>query len=591
VKPLVMPLSRQQEQPSAQLTLEVYVVDAISGAPISDATVDIVEGPNSLANNFDLYELGVDAYRGSTTPPQNISLPPISTKVGLAYGPRKFRSLDTDKLGRSVFYNIPDGYYRLVAAAKGYIREEYGAAAVGKSGRVLNVPHEAKTAVLRLTPAAEIEGNVTSVDELPVPNFSVYLLRPIFTSDGLRDFVAIRKTTTDPTGRFIFTGIAPGRYSVATGRDPEVKQRKGPVQQLAYKWSYYPQKSNSLTAGYIDLGPSGQFRGVKLLLEPQELRSVRGQILDSQPVTSGGGIKVALISSAPFQMLGIEGKRIRSSETVAGDGSFEFHDLEEGSYILEATRPASPTDQARSARTFEGADASFPIEVSGSDIDTMSLRFLDASPIQGKLRTSDNKALSAAVVQASPVSSFGAVKPQLQFQSVKTLLPSALVFPDMTNGSFSMKAISGKYRVEMPGCNVYIKEILLDGSRFQGDTVTISSKTSNIEVILGTDGGSISGVVVDELSKPVQTAIWGLLLPDPLTTTIGFFRLFTLSGNGRFSMETIPPGRYKVFAWSDIDKFSCFDPDVLSRSVVQASSVQVVANSASVINVKAILLR
>jgi Carboxypeptidase regulatory-like domain len=92
------------------------------------------------------------------------------------------------------------------------------------------------------------------------------------------------------------------------------------------------------------------------------------------------------------------------------------------------------------------------------------------------------------------------------------------------------------------------------------------SERIDLDVLLGSDGGSVEGVVSDSDDKPVTGATVVLIPNDTvLRTRFDFTRDVVTDQAGHFELKSIAPGRYKLFAWDDIEPGSWFDPEVLRR--------------------------
>ncbi len=176
----------QQTSPNALATLQVSVLDATSGKSILGAEVKLVTGTNPLLGGQDFAAVQRQL---------------LGSKGLLAPPTPNVRTLNTDGTGSSVFHNIEPGSYRISASADGYLDGEYGSAIVGKAGTVLSVATGANAVELRLTPAASVEGVVTTTEARAVPGLPVYLVRPSFVPDGYK-LIAVKQTASDGTGRF-----------------------------------------------------------------------------------------------------------------------------------------------------------------------------------------------------------------------------------------------------------------------------------------------------------------------------------------------------------------------------------------------------
>ncbi len=344
-------------------------------------------------------------------------------------------------------------------------------------------------------------------------------------------------------------------------------------------------------ANFIDLGPATQFGGIKLIVVPQELHRVSGRVLDFDTSPAPEPVILSLYSSAPFQstMQGLSSRKLRATKQVSGRGNFDFYDLEEGSYLLDAVRSENRPTQVLAAVS-AGHGIPFDLVIKDKDLDDWNVRLYQTKLIRGRLRTMNNTPLTKAFKAIGPdvFNREPSLRAQILFSSTNDLLPSVTAFPDTTDGSFSFNSISGRYRISLGDPGLYIKEIRVDGVPDRNAVTEIPQNTNSIEVIVGTDGATISGVVVDQQSNPIKAVVYGLLLPDPVPNEIAFYRNLYTDSQGRFVLRGIPSGHYRIFAWDGIDTTSYFDPELLSRSYVHALPVQVTENNGTTVNVTAI---
>jgi hypothetical protein len=126
--------------------------------------------------------------------------------------------------------------------------------------------------------------------------------------------------------------------------------------------------------------------------------------------------------------------------------------------------------------------------------------------------------------------------------------------------------------------NVYVKsarlggvDVLNTGLRFNGET----DKT--LEIVLGTNAGSLTGRVEDDRKQPAAS-VFVTLIPD-----IGTARLFrtdmykttSTDSNGVFEIKGLPPGDYKVFALEGFEKDAWLDPTFFKPYEDRGISVRV----------------
>ena len=99
--------------------------------------------------------------------------------------------------------------------------------------------------------------------------------------------------------------------------------------------------------------------------------------------------------------------------------------------------------------------------------------------------------------------------------------------------------------------NAYVKSIRLGGEDVLRNGIHIARSVDNpLQIVLGIDGGTISGSVVDEKLSPFANATVALVpeLAD-LRRRPDLYRNTVTDAAGNFELKTIPPGSYKLFAW------------------------------------------
>jgi hypothetical protein len=111
----------------------------------------------------------------------------------------------------------------------------------------------------------------------------------------------------------------------------------------------------------------------------------------------------------------------------------------------------------------------------------------------------------------------------------------------------------GDFRVNVNGIPTYayVKSIRLGGEDVLRNGIHITRSVDNpLQIVLGIDGGTISGSVVDEKLAPFSNATVALVpeLAD-LRRRPDLYRNTVTDAAGDFELTTIPPGSYKLFAW------------------------------------------
>ena len=122
------------------------------------------------------------------------------------------------------------------------------------------------------------------------------------------------------------------------------------------------------------------------------------------------------------------------------------------------------------------------------------------------------------------------------------------------DGNFKLTMTAGDFLVNVNGIpsGHYVKSIrvgttdaLARGLRAMGPL------PDSIDIVLASDGGSIRGAVFDERGNPYTNATVALVPETPdLRPRLDLYRNTTSDFAGNFDITAIPPGNYKLFAWT-----------------------------------------
>lgn len=83
------------------------------------------------------------------------------------------------------------------------------------------------------------------------------------------------------------------------------------------------------------------------------------------------------------------------------------------------------------------------------------------------------------------------------------------------------------------------------------------------EIVVNLKGDSVTGTVLDRDRKPLPNVIVGLIPDEPLRPRFDLYRSTSTDAAGRYQLNRIPPGNYKLFSWEDIEAQSWLDRAVL----------------------------
>lgn len=223
----------------------------------------------------------------------------------------------TDEEGNYRIKNVPPNTYHMTVSALQYVLSDGRQfVTVGKNEVVENVN-------ITLIRGGVITGKVTDADGRPVveEEISLSLITP---SKAAPHFRIIR---TDDRGVYRAFGLAPGRYTVAAGKDSMSSYGRAGA---AAERTYHPGTVNAAEATAIEVQEGSEATDVDITLGRQLSRyAARGRIIDgetSQPLPNAGiGIKF---------FFGGGSTSTGNASVSTKDGEFKIENLPPGKYAV-----------------------------------------------------------------------------------------------------------------------------------------------------------------------------------------------------------------------------------------------------------------
>ncbi len=475
---------------------------------------------------------------------------------------RTFQSV-TDASGKFRIADIPPGRFRLTVEREGYVRTEYGQRGPGRPGATLTLDpgQRLREMVFRLLDDGVITGRVTDEDGEPVVNGFVQTLRLSYQR-GQKQFFPAGGAQTNDRGEYRLFGITPGRYYVSAtaggqrggpggGRDFRVMSNDD-SQDEVYAPTFYPGTTDPQNASALQVGPADEIAGIDISIAPQRAYRVRGRISlpplaaasDPGQQQRRGGIQAMLMRQAAA---GSYTRAFSQQADVDQDqGTFEFRAVLPGSYIIQVISVAD-----RRATVHRE-----PVEVGRSDLDGIHIVMNSGADLSGKLRLEGDAGINPQSIRVQ-------------------LVPAAETFTGGTQASVSTEyaftlqgiPVSERHYVSVQGLppTFYLKSAKIGGEEVSESGLLMSGKSgSGLEIVMNANGGRIEGTVLDAESLPA-TAVTVVLVPSAKRRANPmFYRTVLTDAQGKFSMQGIPPGEYKLFAWDDVDQGAWQDAEFLA---------------------------
>jgi hypothetical protein len=197
-----------------------------------------------------------------------------------------------------------------------------------------------------------------------------------------------------------------------------------------------------------------------------------------------------------------------------------------------------------------------PLEVGTSDVEGLVITLSPGASLSGRVRVEGRTDFASTAKSLALTHSLDGGQPLIPGVPE----PWAEINPD---GTFRIEnVLPGKFSLWMdrlPG--MYMKEarsgvtdILNQPFQFTG------RETENLEIVLSPNVASLEGVVTDDRFSGASGARV-VLVPNRSRHRTELFATTVTDESGRFSLTSIAPGDYTLYAWDAIELYQWFDMD------------------------------
>jgi protocatechuate 3,4-dioxygenase beta subunit len=401
----------------------------------------------------------------------------------------------------------------------------------------------------KLTAQAVITGRVVDEDGEPLANVRVDALRSAY-QNGRITYISNAGVSSNDKGEYRIFGVAPGRYYIsAVYSEPN---HFGPAEIRGdtdgdYAPIYYLSTPLLTDATAVQAVAGREIVGIDVRLTRQKLPHVFGKVIG---LPKGVGAQVFLMDrgSGAFRRDGM--KNVMVDER----GYFVFRGITPGRYMLTAL-------------AITGGDrkiASAVIQVGSENLESVQLIFGPPTVITGSLRIEHSADLSSLKGRRLNFVPMGG--------GVVLISPTVAL---NTDGSFEVRNLrpDSYHVVFQPELHpYYVKSIRLGSVESTGPIVDLTdSLPSEITVTLGNRAAQIQGMVNDEDKPAVEATV--VLVPDDRDKTY-LYKTASADHAGKFTLNIIPPGRYKLFAFENAEVESWQDPEFLKVYEERGTSVE-----------------
>jgi hypothetical protein len=460
-------------------------------------------------------------------------------------------------------FQVPPGRYTFTAEHAGYATTFYSdKAAADPSVLILTAGQHIAELAIELAPQAVLSGTVTGDDGSPMAGVTVRPMRRLLVNGRIRIAAAGEGVQTDAGGQYQLT-VAAGRwylgFSIANPAAPARARRAAAppgtpdVPERSYVDTYYPGATKLTLAQGIDAAAGQQLPGLDMHLRKTLVYHVRGEITGSLQGVSSARDTFHLFATPD----GGESNPGVSDQgqPVAADGSFEFDGLAPGAWTLTVVRYAP-------GRESLGRQL---VEIGDQNVEDVVIPVQPPADLRGSVRTvpQDPPGFNPSPQTVTPL--------QVRLTPLDALLNPAAA-PVQNDGAFTVRNVeAGRYRVDFfPPPGAFVKSVIFAGQECidSGIDVSNGAGTSSLRIVVSMTAGQIIGSVTDPGQGPPAVSYVTIVPegPPPSPSVVyrpELHRTVQTDPSGQFAVNSVVPGKYRVYAWERLDTVDFADREFL----------------------------
>jgi hypothetical protein len=461
----------------------------------------------------------------------------------------------SDAEGRFALVDLDSGRYQFKGKRNGYLEMSYGAHRPELDGSLVRLePGQSLNGLaFKLPPSAVIAGTVRDSEGERLEDAHVILARFTYRY-GIPRVEGLDSTDTDDRGEYRFRGLGGGKYYIGVepkscGWDQVDHSQDAGPNEIAVP-TLYPGVTDVALASPIDVSTGTHVTGIDVTLLRSRVFRVRGRVVN--PPTEGR-LTVILRDA---KNAGMRDYDLRTSTRNAA-GDFDFRGVPPGSYELIVD-----------AQSLQGRK---PLTVGASDLNDVLLTLAPGAEIRLRIATegagkADLSELSY-FLSANGRSGFGPQPWETDRYTIRNVPPD----------HYALK-LSGSLLREF-----YVKTMRAKEADVLTDGLTVAGLgTIDIEIVLASDGGVVQGVVRDKNQLAISGATI-ILAPDGRSRS-DLFKSTASDQNGHYQFAAIASGKYKLFAWDDVEPEAWKDPEFLKEYERQGQELVLESKARAVVD-------
>jgi len=194
-----------------------------------------------------------------------------------------------------------------------------------------------------------------------------------------------------------------------------------------------------------------------------------------------------------------------------------------------------------------------------------------AGPLHGTVKLAeDEPAATAPAAGATAPASAPAAAPSKSLGRIQLTAAGIPEFMQVTG----MVSSDGSFTIPLVAPGMYLADVIglpqgsyLKSARFNGINALDpgfewgGDQKGTLEVVIGSRAATLSGTVQDDDGKPAPGATVTLVPDPPRPAVARLYPTAKTDEQGQFTLSSITPGNYRVYAWEEIGNSAHWNPD------------------------------
>jgi len=464
----------------------------------------------------------------------------------------------TNAEGRFVLRDLDAGRYLLSSQRNGYVSQSYGQKNAGEQGTTisLNAGQKLTDITFRLIQGGVISGRVVDEDSEPLSRVQVQALQFRYMQ-GRRRLLPAGMALSDDRGEYRIFGVRPGQVYVRAmlrglniSGPGEAVDPTAPTETTSYPPVFYPGVQDASQASTLTVRGGDEMR-VDFSLTPQRSYSVSGRVVGGVQGTSGRGAWLMLVKRGEGEFAFGPG----INTTVRDDNTFSLRQVLPGSYNLIAQQQDDKLS----------ASARVEVDVREGNVQGLIVSLSPKVDVSGRV-TLDS---------SNPAARPSDIRISLSPEDTQDFMRGAYA-QTKEDGTFTFQAAPDeRYKLSVFGSppDMYLKSAT-DGRQDVLEKGFSTSSSRRLDLVFAT-GAKVAGTIASTDNNP-EPGVTVVLAPEKRFAFLADpFRTATTDQNGRYQIQGLRPGSYRVYAFEHLEPGAYEDEDWLKGFADRAQTLRI----------------